>query len=324
MQRPLAVAGLCFLVLGAVCAQAQEFQPLTKPSDRPNDLRASQAKAPLDCSAAIDVNVGDTVCGDTTGLASQADQYCFSPWSETGGEIIYRLVIDTPARIEVTLDAQCDLDVALLGSCDTADCLILSDIGFRSSDAISGEYFIVVDGYAGAACGFCLTIEEIPVSPPIDINGCLGAEFVSCLDQTVSGTTCGETNHVTEASCGSFAEHGQDKCYTVELEPGGSVLASATMASADVALWAFDSCTTGLRCLQLGDVTGIGGTESVGWFNFTDSNLRVHLVVDSFGPIDDCAEFELVLDCSGGVVPTTRTSWGTLKGTFAGENGGAQ
>ncbi len=324
MQRSLVVAGLCVLMLGTVGAEARDFQPLTKSPDRPEMPAPGIGKAALDCSQAIDVSLGDTVCGDTTGLANEADQYCFSPWNETGGEIIYRLVIDTPARIEVSLDAQCDLDVALLASCDASDCLILTDLGFRSSGAISGEYFIVVDGYVGAACGFCLTIEEIPVAPPIDLAGCTNAEFTNCLSQTITGTTCGETNHVTEAACGLFPEQGQDKWYTFEIEPFGYILASANMPNADVSLWVFDDCLTGLECLGFSDFQGVGGYEAVVYSNTSSENKRVHLVVDSFGAAGDCAEFEIDLTCSGGVVPVQQTSWGTLKGTFSTENGGTQ
>jgi hypothetical protein len=146
------------LLVWAAPALGASFHSWTTPPDRPLvPLAGLQQK--LFCDPIVDIGPDETLCGDTTGLTSGIDLYPCSTWPETGGEIVYRLTLDQPVAFAARLDADCDLDLAVLGGCGAEDpCFLVSDVGIKSDGAVSGTFYLVVDGYNGAACSFCLTV----------------------------------------------------------------------------------------------------------------------------------------------------------------------
>lgn len=136
----------------------------------------------LDCTNAIQINCGDLVSGDNTGLPNNVDYYSCSGWLESGGEVVYELVLPEGQCYEVTgtLTAQgCDLDVFFLGSCDENDCIAYGSIGFSTSCIEPGTYYIVVDGYYGAGCPYDLEITCVECDCPVP--PCCPFEYVKHL-----------------------------------------------------------------------------------------------------------------------------------------------
>jgi hypothetical protein len=126
----------------------------------------------LDCTNAIPINCGDVVTGDNTGAVNNVDAYSCIGWNEAGGEVVYELVIPAGECYEVSAaitDLSADLDVFFLGSCDENDCLFYGNTSFTTNCLEPGTYYIVVDGYNGAASPFTLTVDcvecECPVPP---------------------------------------------------------------------------------------------------------------------------------------------------------------
>jgi len=79
------------------------------------------------------------------------------------------LVLDPPNTYDVTAslsDMSCDLDVFILGSCDEDDCIAYGNTSATAEDLAAGTYYIVVDGYNGAECGYTLAVECTELTPP--------------------------------------------------------------------------------------------------------------------------------------------------------------
>ena len=84
----------------------------------------------LDCANAIPIACGEQVSGDNTGMPNNVDTYSCVGWEESGGEVVYELVLDPPNRhiIEADISPEgCDLDVFILASCDESDCIALTE-----------------------------------------------------------------------------------------------------------------------------------------------------------------------------------------------------
>jgi hypothetical protein len=115
----------------------------------------------LDCSNAIPVTCGSTYTGSNIGVASTADLYSCVGWNETGGDVVYELVIEegTCQIITGTISGMsADLDIFFLGSCDENDCLEYGNTSFTTSCLEPGTYYIVVDGYYGASSDYVLDV----------------------------------------------------------------------------------------------------------------------------------------------------------------------
>ncbi len=124
-------------------------------------IGATACHAQLDCSSMTEVELDGVYAGDNTGLPNNVTYYGCSDWDESGGEVVYHLYLATPRRFNVRLESVCDLDLAILGGCDeNLDCIEVTDNGAESTIAQQGDFYFVVDGYAGAACAFQLFVDD--------------------------------------------------------------------------------------------------------------------------------------------------------------------
>lgn len=123
------------------------------------------ALAALDCSGAVEVELGQTYQGDNTGLPDNVTLYGCSDWTESGGEVVHHLHLDLPHHFSVTLVPEvCDLDLAILDLCDeNLGCLLVTDEQITTTSPMSGDIYLVVDGFMGAECPFELILEDLGV-----------------------------------------------------------------------------------------------------------------------------------------------------------------
>lgn len=113
----------------------------------------------LDCSNAISLNCGQTYNGTTVGQPSNVDLYNCVGWDQSGPERVH--VITTTATGDITAalsNLSVDLDVFILSSCSENACLAYGDDVATLNNAPPGTYYIVVDGYMGAAGTYTLTV----------------------------------------------------------------------------------------------------------------------------------------------------------------------
>lgn len=283
---------------------------------------ATELESTLDCTHAIDLVVGATAYGSNVGAAGNVSSYSCSPWVESGGEVVYHLVIADPLNIEITLNADgCDLDVALLDGCDPdVDCLIVGDTGIRSARPVSGEFYLIVDGYQGAECGFEITVRqffEIPSNPLV----CSEAQPVTCsISGELQGSTCGTGNTIQTLGCAYSAASGEDQSYLLSVRPNGYVDATLSMPDSDGILWLLGSCGIPTECIAYSDAGFEGEDEHLRYENATDVTQSVYLVVDSLDP-GSCADFSVDLLCSGTTVAIENGSWSALKGLYLDRHG---
>jgi len=246
-------------------------------------------------------------------MPSNIDSYGCSSWPETGGEVVYSLSLSEPAMFEVRLIADCDLDIAILSSCDAIEgCLLVADTGMQTTIPTMGDFFIVVDGYEGAECDF--TLEVVATGPAsVALAACQTAMPLDCeSSSTISGDTCFGVDYVRALGCEAFRSAGTEDWYRVTLEPGGVIDVDLTMPDADAVLWVLGGCGEAAACLAYSDAGVSGEQESVHYSNDGLENRTVFLVVDSYGPAS-CGGYEASVVCSGTIVPTRSTSWSALK-----------
>jgi len=159
------VGGKMRYALTAILIVALAIGAATAKKDWTEPVQGSRGL--LDCTAAIDINCGDSVQGSNVGLPNNVDYYSCVGWNEGGGEAVYKLVLDDCYIVTATISGMiADLDVFLLGSCDEDDCLAYGNSNATTGCLVAGTYYIVVDGYNGAADSFTLDVACEPCDCP--------------------------------------------------------------------------------------------------------------------------------------------------------------
>ncbi|MCK4546469.1 MAG: PPC domain-containing protein [Candidatus Eisenbacteria sp.] len=216
-----------------------------KPFEKPTYV----TRGLLDCSDAIPIYCDDVVTGDNTGAANNVETYGCVSWTESGGEVVYELVIPGPECYIVTAalsDMICDLDVFILGSCEEADCITFGNTSATTPCLEPGTYYIVVDGYFGAECSYTLTItcEECtcPGAAP-ENDTCDGAIEVFYGDE-ISGDLTNATNNYDpgSAGCTGYAAAGKDVTYVIDVAAGEKLAIKMAPQGFDASLYVVTDC----------------------------------------------------------------------------------
>lgn len=117
------------------------------------------SKAYLNCAGAAPIYCGVPVNGSTVGAANNVNYYGCNSWLQSGGEKVYVLQTTGTSTITATLtNLSADLDVIILDACSETNCLAEGNNSATVANASAGTYYIVVDGYGGAAGTFTLTV----------------------------------------------------------------------------------------------------------------------------------------------------------------------
>lgn len=308
-------------------AQAAKKAPFATSGDsglRVETIDPSPSKGLLDCSGAIPVTLDQTYVGTTVGAPSNVDFYDCSFFDESGPEVVYVLNLPVAANFSVNLipEAGVDLDLAVLDQCDEdLGCLIVADFGVSTNTPLSGTFYFVVEGYAGAAGSFTIEFIADPLPEPIDacdrieqpLPGQEGDVLVGSFP--LNGDTCGSPNSLELLDCADYTEAGSDNWYEFVLLPGASIDVTVTNA-ADGALWIVDACSEPLNCLAYGDATFTGEPETVAYTNSTGSQQAIYVVVDTYGA-DSCGAFTgTVIINPPGVISVDDATFGQIKARF--------
>ncbi len=238
----------------------------------------------------------DTVGDDTTDGPNLLTTYACQSWTESGPEHVYRL--EVADRVEFSarladLAGGVDLDLVLLGACDTDDCLAQVNTGFTAV-LDPGDYVLIVDGYQGSAGAYTLLMSAKTPGVPDEICAEGGAEPVSAPDSgfATEGNLFGLPDLIQAyADCSDLWHSAGEAWYAVTVPAAASdafrrvtITASAADPSLDLALWVFDGCGETALCLDFADDATGGGTESVVLENQGDSPRVLLLAVDAFRP----------------------------------------
>lgn len=103
---------------------------------------------------------GGVYWGDTRNSSTNVDRYACRPaWDESGPEIVFRVEVGASQMVTASLlEAAGDLDLFLLANVSPDSCVAAGD-NYLTYSAPPGIYFLVVDGYQGAAGAFTLHVD---------------------------------------------------------------------------------------------------------------------------------------------------------------------
>lgn len=257
----------------------------------------------------------DTIIATTAG-EGVADSYGCEAWDESGPEHIYRLEVTEQLTADFWLaDNVVDHDLILLSDCDSDSCVIQANTQI-SATFLPGTYYLVVDGYGGAAGEYELKVDTRAVGVP-DIV-CTGDGTVdlgtftieTVLDPTV-GNLFEQPNYVSVADCndGLAATRGGERWYRITLAAADNtyddgtdlgavelnLTATPESAALDLALWLWNGCGAEAECLAFVDDVAQGAAESLVFLNDLEQEFTMYLAVDCTVPAGDSTSGEFTL-----------------------------
>lgn len=321
------VLGLLFFVQTALAA--------TDKNPKPADLVFQPTRVAFDCAGRDTLTLYPGFLAEipdsTTASANNLTTYSCRSWNEMGPENIYRLEVtgdlDLFAALrnysDPTAPPDEDLDIFLLGDCDTEACLAGENLEFSLSLS-PGTYYLVVDGYgtSNPAQGlFTLVVECREQGVPVAICAPDGADAVNPGTGTVAreGNLFGQPNLVQTYDCSPIVERGGELWYAVTVEAQHEFTAATTGLgeNLDAALWLFDTCGPTAQCLGFADDKLAGEAETLSWANDTNLPVTVFLGLDCYrAPVDENAGGVSIQFAGQSNVPTVKRSWGSVRSVY--------
>jgi len=277
----------------------------------------------LDCSTVIEVELGVLYTMNNGDGSSNVDAYDCWPWSMTGPELVFHVIM--PDRWQVTLTQMAaDVDgIILKDDCDEGACWYAWDYQYVWTNTDEpGEYWFVVDGYNGAVGEFAILFEELgPQGPaceslhqPFPYES---GDIVPPGTYEVSGNNCGASNTLYDI-CGEFL--GLDDWWEINLLPGASLQAEIAINYGDCGLCLVDVCEdpAEINCLAWADANGSGMAEVVSYTNDTGEIQTIYLVVDNVAAEMDACDglYEGTIQLEGEAVSDDSMSWSRVKALF--------
>lgn len=152
------------LVLAALPLSGGLAAPGSAPELTPTATLTPSASPPpvqtIDIANATPVACGQAIAGTTTGAANNVSAYgCVPWWPETGPEQVFSLSLAASSDVDALLNGLAsDLDLFLLTGASAASCIAYGDNAVRIDGLAAGTYYLVVDGFDGAAGAFQLNV----------------------------------------------------------------------------------------------------------------------------------------------------------------------
>jgi len=255
----------------------------------------------VSCAPIGTIACGQTVTGETTGNSGLIGPSPCGLREETGPEVVYTFDDPTAGSVRFTLsDLEDDLDLFVLqGACDTDRCAAwsatLDDEVAVVDTTAGGPFYIVVDGFLGAAGPFTLRAECEPGATEIcddgqdnDGDGLVDCADPSCatdpactrpddpyeendsLDQAATGVT---------QAVGLTVHGGDDDWFAVEVCTGGTLEATIGFATAEGDL---DLMLVDATLQELASSFSTTDDETLTWQNESGQPVTVYVIVTSF------------------------------------------
>jgi hypothetical protein len=242
------------------------------------------------CADAFLISASGTFTGNTqTAADNYRDSNACTGYRSSGPDVVYRVALQAGDRIAASLQPgtpSWDASLYLVTSCANVaqSCVTGEDNGnpeqIDYTTASGGDFFLIVDGFAGAGGAFTLTVTLTPA--PIGNDQCGGA-----IDVSNGGTFAGDTSNATGdytplasglGGCTGYTAASKDVTYQVALAAGERLQASLD-AAWDSSLYLVESCANASGTCVDGDDSG--NPETV---DFTAPSARTYfLIVDGYG-----------------------------------------
>ncbi|MCP4871000.1 MAG: hypothetical protein GY898_20025 [Proteobacteria bacterium] len=283
------------------------------------------------CAPTEEATCGWSVSATTADATNAIDSYPCSSWDATGPEVAYTFVPTESGSVTAAMsDIQAgqDLDLYILvdegAGCDSNTCYAYGNMD-ATFDVVAGEtYYLVVDGYYGAAGTFSLDLtcgDDVPVGDddddddtPVgddDDDDTPGVDLEDCTDGI-------DNNGNGDVDCDDWTCEGDAACPTEPTEPIEGVCSpDVTIAAGEVDSWANN---------EQGSTNAISAYNCVAWdesgpeytYSYTaavtgQATVNISLIADEiiefvFGPQEDLDLF--ILDGNGGCAGDTCVAYG--------------
>jgi len=243
---------------------------------------------------------GTSTTNDTNNGSNDVGAYSCSSWDASGPELVFAFAATTTGDVTAALSALQqgeDLDLYVLDNdgngIDPSACISYGNLESTFTATAGENYYIVVDGYYGAAGTFTLDVtcaEPASVLPYDDIATCT----TTSSDDTTTGS-----NNVTGYSCSSWDASGPELVYAFSASESGDVTASlaSIQAGQDLDLYILEDSGNGVdptACITYGDFDAT-------WTSSTGGDYFI--VVDGYN--GDAGSFALELTCPTEPAPST-------------------
>ncbi|MEE2830521.1 MAG: putative metal-binding motif-containing protein [Myxococcota bacterium] len=244
-----------------------------------------------------------TVSDDTTAAwaNSEVDSYSCSTWDASGPELVYSFVPSQSGSMTATLSALQsgqDLDIYILeestSGCDSDGCIAYGNLS-GTWEAVAGQtYYLVVDGYNGAAGSFTLELDCPLPEPPLPYD-----DIAECGTNYSNNTNTGDSD-LNGYSCVSWNASGPELVYAFSPTISGEVTAALTSIEAgqDLDVYILDNDGNGI---DPSNCTSYGNTAAT-WE--VSAGEEYYIVVDGYSGA--AGAFTLDLSC---VVPPVPPIW---------------
>lgn len=291
-----------------------------------NGSRFVSAEA-IECSRAKPLTCGLAADSSNVGVPSQVSYYGCSEYEESGGEVLYRIVLQSYSEVTLRLEGlQADLDLFLLAGCSTNACIGSStgvSVETLSACLAAGTYYVAVDGFRGGASTFRLTMSCapcVPCTPSVENDTCEAATPVQehfGVFRATGNTRCAKDDY-TDGSCTGFSSLGKDVAYRIVMPPGCSIRATlrdgADGVPLDRSMYLATSCADARNTCVAGSDMGVESVESFTYA--TAAGGIYYLIVDSFGN-GTSGDYDLLIELTNcSVVPVATPTWGHVKSFY--------
>lgn len=242
------------------------------------------------CADAFHITSSGTYTGNTLTAANDyAQSNSCTGYSSSGPDIVYRVTLSAGDRLQASLqpsNGSWDSSIYLVTSCSniSSSCVAGQDNGnpeqIDYTTLTSGDFFLIVDGFAGAGGTYALTIDIGPA--PVPNDQCSGAIDVTS-GGTFQGTTINATGDYTPnasglGGCTGFTANSRDVTYAVTLAAGERLQASLD-APWDASLYVVTDCAMAASSCVAGQDNG--NPEQV---DYTATNAGTYfIIVDGYG-----------------------------------------
>ncbi len=250
------------------------------------------------CLEPVILECGSVYSSTNVGGGDAFDQYsnCIS-WNESGPERYHLVTVNTTGELTAGLsNLQDDLDVFILDACDPSNCIAHGNYT-ASANVAPGEYFILVDGYAGNTSNYTLSVScDDAGNGALDCNSVVD---ISCGDP-YTGSTLNGLNNVENYGCGAGTFSGAEDIYRFTLDQVEPVSISLSNATSSTELFLLDACDAN-SCV-------IAGGQGIDLPGLTPGTY--YIVVDA--PASSGGYYDLLVNCGVGAADLTWKAPNTL------------
>lgn len=217
-------------------------------------------------------------------------------------DAIYRLSLDRPASVRVTLDATFAVGAWISPVCDDPEIEAACGTGIDVPLLPAGDYYIGVEGVTATSRGR-VAMRVVVDEPPVDLANetCGTAQDLQAGAGEISGDTrAAEDDHRlgAENRCTGDDTRGGDVAYRLSVPNGERIRVAATPVGGwDLSLYVTSGCADLL------------GTCVAG----SDGALEEQVVITANGPDGGTTDFNIIVDGAKGEAGPFQLSWGPVE-----------